>query len=322
MAVDIPNYRVVEKLGVGAQTRVFRARCMRTGKDYAVKYVKLVNPEDAGFIELLKAEYAIGSVIDHPIIRKVFELRMLRRRLRIHGAILFMEYVEGVPLSDKDFQRPLDEVLRIFTEVAMGLKAMHDAGFVHADLKPNNILVTSDDDVKLIDLGQSAKINRAKPRVQGTIDYMAPEQVRREKLDQRTDVFGLGACLHKMLTGSPIKTKMNQNLSVSSQGLVGKRVDGGNESTLQELPRAVVRLIEDCCQPDPAHRIADMPTLAERFTLARMTLKKRPEVELADSDDTPSGMWRDKDGNPIDLDRSDVLPDASEYLDLSDEQKG
>ena len=81
MAVDIPNYRVVEKLGVGAQARVFRARCMRTGKDYAVKYVKLVNPEDASFIELLKAEYAIGSVIDHPVIRKVFELRMLRTPL-------------------------------------------------------------------------------------------------------------------------------------------------------------------------------------------------------------------------------------------------
>ena len=322
MAVDIPNYRVLEKLGVGAQTRVFRARCMRTGKDYAVKYVKLVNPEDASFIELLKAEYAIASVIDHPIIRKVFELRMLRRRLRVYGAILFMEYVDGVPLSDKDFHRPLDEMLRIFTEVAMGLKAMHDAGFVHADLKPNNILVTSDDDVKLIDLGQSAKINRAKPRVQGTIDYMAPEQVQREKIDQRTDVFGLGACLHKMLTGSPIKTKMNQNLSVNSQGLVGKRVMGGSESALQELPGAVVRLIEDCCQPIRSNRIADMPTLAERFTLARMTLKKRPEVALTDSDDTPSGMWRDDDGNPIDLDRSDVPPDASEYLDLPDEQKG
>ena len=105
-------------------------------------------------------------------------------------------------------------MLRIFTETAMGLKAMHAAGFVHADLKPNNILVTPDDDVKLIDLGQSAKLNRAKPRVQGTVDYMAPEQVQREKLDQRTDVFGLGACLHKMFTGSAIKTEMNKNLSV------------------------------------------------------------------------------------------------------------
>ena len=322
MAIDIPNYRVVEKLGVGAQTRVFRARCMRTGKDYAVKYVKIVNPEDVGFIELLKAEYAIGSVIDHPVIRKVFELRMLRRRLRVYGAILFMEYVEGMSLADKEFKRPVDEVLRIFTETAMGLKAMHQAGFVHADLKPNNILVTPGQEVKLIDLGQSAKINRAKPRVQGTIDYMAPEQVHREKLDQRTDVFGVGACLHKMLTGTAIKTKMNQNLSVNSQGLVGKRIQGSGGAALEELPNSVVRLIEDCCQPDPANRIIDMPTLAERLTLARMTLKKRHDVPLTDSDDTPSATWHDGDGNPADIDQSDVLRDASEYLDLTDEQTG
>ena len=69
MAVDIPNYRIVEKLGVGAQTRIFRARCMRTGKDYTVKIVKLAKPEDASFIDLLRTELAIGSGVDHPVIR-------------------------------------------------------------------------------------------------------------------------------------------------------------------------------------------------------------------------------------------------------------
>ena len=313
MAVDIPNYRVLEKLGVGAQTRVFRARCMRTGKDYAVKIVKVANPEDAAFIDLLKAEYAIGSAIDHPVIRKIYELRMMRRRLRVTGAILFMEYVEGISLADKEFRRSLDEILRIFTEAALGLKAMHDDGFVHADLKPNNILISSEGDVKLIDLGQSAKIRRAKPRVQGTIDYMAPEQVKREKLDHRTDVFGLGACLHKLLTGMPIKTQMNQNLSMNSQGLVGQRVSDIQENALKELPGCVVRLIEDCCRFDPADRIADMPTLAERLTLARMTLKKRPDQGLAD--DGSSGTWSDDEGLPLDPDRSDVLSDPSLYLD-------
>lgn len=319
MAVDIPNYRVLEKLGVGAQTRVFRARCMRTGKDYAVKLVKIAKPEDTAFIDLLKAEYAIGSSIDHPVIRKVYELRMLRRRLRVHGAILFMEYVEGLSLSDKEFRRSLDATLTIFTEAAMGLKAMHDAGYVHADLKPNNIMVSGDGDVKLIDLGQSAKIHRAKPRVQGTIDYMAPEQVQRQKLDQRTDVFGLGACLHKLLTGTPIKTKMNQNISLHSQSLVGQRISDTPKSTLEELPGCVVRLIEDCCRFDPADRIADMPTLAERFSLARMTLKKRPDRELSAGDDESSGIWVDEDATPSEIDRTDSLSDPSVYLDLDDE---
>ena len=75
MTVELPNYRIIEKLGVGAETRIYRARCMRNGKDYAVKIVKLNKPEDASYIELLRAEHAIGSSVDHPVVRKVYELR-------------------------------------------------------------------------------------------------------------------------------------------------------------------------------------------------------------------------------------------------------
>ena len=275
MAVDIPNYRVVEKLGVGMQTRVFRARCMRTGKDYTVKIVKILKPEDAALIDLLRTEYAIGSTIDHPVIRKVFELRMMRQRLRVRGAILFMEYVDGLTLADKAFQQPLDEVLRIFAEASRGLEAMHRAGFVHADLKPNNIMVAADGAVKLIDLGQSSKIHEAKTRVQGTIDYMAPEQVQRGVLDQRTDVFGLGAAMHKLLTGTPIKTEMNKTITLHSQSLIGKRIDDAAEGNGASLPAVIMRLLENCCQYRPDDRIPDMIALAERLELARTILVRR-----------------------------------------------
>lgn len=277
MAVDIPNYRVIEKLGIGAQTRIFRARCMRTGKDYAVKIVKVLNPEDANFIDLLRTEYAIGSTIDHPVIRKVYELRMLRRRFRVSGAILFMEYVPGISLSDREFHRPVEEILRIFMETARGLKAMHDAGYVHADLKPTNILVTSDGLVKLIDLGQSSRSQQAKTRVQGTIDYMAPEQVQRNPLDARTDVFGLGATLHKVVTGVAIRTEMNQTITLYSQSLVGRRLnDTAPESASQGLHPTLHKLISDCCQYQQNDRIRDMPALIERMELARVIVSREP----------------------------------------------
>ena len=105
MSVDIPNYRIVEKLGDGAESRIYRSRCMRTGKDYAVKIVKVARPEDTSYVDLLRSEHAIGSTIDHPVIRKVYELRIMRQRLRLRGAILFMEYVDGIPMSFKVFQR-------------------------------------------------------------------------------------------------------------------------------------------------------------------------------------------------------------------------
>lgn len=275
MAVDIPNYRVIQKLGDGAQSRIFRARCMRTGKDYAVKIVKIVRPEDSSFVDLLRSELTIGSSVDHPVVRKIYELRLLRHRFRVRGAILFMEYVDGMSMRDSDFRFPLDEVLRFFSAAADGLHAMHRAGFVHADLKPGNILVTPDGAVKLIDLGQSAQINEAKPRVQGTIDYMAPEQVERGILDRRTDVFGLGAALHFVTTGKPVSTEMNQTITPYSESLVGKRLSQVRDSALAQLPACVARLIVDACHTDPAQRIPDMPAFIKRISLARTILAKQ-----------------------------------------------
>lgn len=310
MAVDIPNYRVVERLGTGAQTRIFRARCMRTGKDYTVKIVKVVKPEDAGVVDLLRAEHAIGSAIDHPVIRKVYEFRIMRHRLRVRSAILFMEYVDGLTLSDKEFHRPLDEILRIFGETAIGLDAMHRAGYVHADLKPSNIMVNAEGVVKLIDLGQSTKIDEAKVRVQGTVDYMAPEQVQRGILDRRTDVFGLGAALHRVLTGVPVKTDMNKTISLYAQGLVGKRIDEVRQSNEQKLPASLARLIEDACKYDQDDRIADMATFGERIDLARTAIKNRPLLDQADHDDGDDWQVDDEDVAQV-ADRVDPEADAA-----------
>jgi len=320
MSIDIPNYRVLEKVGVGAESSIYRARCMRTGRDYAVKIVKVTKPEDTSYVELLRAEHMIGSSVDHPVIRKVFELRILRRRLRLRGAILFMEFVEGVPMSDKSFQRPLDEMLRLFTEVATGLHAMHRAGWVHADLKPSNILVTPAQQVKLIDLGQSSKMRDAKARVQGTIDYIAPEQVQRGVLDARTDVFGLGAALHRVVTGKPVLTEMNQTVSLYSQSLVGKRLSQIRQPATRDLPPTVAKLIDDCCQSNPADRIADMPSLVERMQLARTMLSKKivgdPDaIALAES------VERDREAAADDSLAGPTFGDAAfddEILDFSD----
>lgn len=276
MSFDIPNYRVLGKLGEGAQSRIYLARCMRTGKDYAVKIVKIVRPEDNSFVDLLRAEHLIGSSIDHPVIRKIYELRIMRQRLRVRGAILFMEYVHGMCMSDHSFRRPLLELLGLFRQVAEGLYAMHRAGWVHADLKPENIMVTPESAIKLIDLGQSSRLGEAKTKVQGTIHYMAPEQAQRGTLDERTDVFGLGAALHRVLTGRPVPTEMNQTVFLHSQSLAGVRLEQVRSSAMDGLPRPVVRFIEDCCQGDPAKRIANMPKLIERLGLIQAVMERQP----------------------------------------------
>jgi len=317
MSVDIPNYRLVEKLGEGANSAIYRARNMRNGKDYAVKVVKIVKPEDAGFVELLKAEHAIANAIDHEVVRKVYELRLLRHRLRVRGAILFMEYVNGISMAAREFHRPLGEILGLFIKAAEGLHAMHQAGYVHADLKPNNMMVTTEEAVKLIDLGQSAKLHEAKPRIQGTLNYIAPEQVSRKELDARTDVFGLGASLQMVLTGKAVKTELNSTATIHSQSLVGRRLSTHvDESSRDGLPACVIRLIADCCRFESDDRIADMPALIQRFELARTIIDKQSGAKphAADIEHVAPGDDAEED------DRDASFEAIAEELGLNTEQ--
>jgi serine/threonine-protein kinase len=315
MTLEIPNYRIVAKLGVGAGTRIFRARCMRTGRDYSVKTVAVRRPEDMQFVEFLRAEHAIGSAIDHPNVRKVYELRMIRQRFRVSGAILFMEYVDGIAMSEQEFRRTPDDVLRLFVQVAEGVHAMHVAGFVHADLKPNNILVTPDDGVKLIDLGQSERRGVAKNRIQGTVDYIAPEQVGRGTLDQRTDVFGLGAVLHRVLTGRAIATQMNQNVSVNAANLVGKRVEDlrrDRGDAIDSLPACLAKLVQDCCASDPLARPSDMPSVIHRIETARTILRRLNGAATASFEPTACETSSDDVTDEFDPDEVLLVGDDSE----------
>ncbi len=283
MSIDLPNYRVLDKLGTGARSTILLAQSTRTGAKYTVKVVKVHEPEDMKFVEQLRDEHTAAGGIDHPILRKTYELRYVRRRLRVKAAYLFMEYVDGLPLNDPDFSCPLPRLLGHFRQVAEGLLAMHRAGFVHADLKPGNILVTPDERVKLIDLGQACRIHTVKPRVQGTIDYMAPEQVSLGQLDARTDVFGLGATLFKVLTGQAIQTDMNQTVAMHSLSLLGKRTSDTNQPVPVDLAKPIERLVEECCQKDPSKRPRDMKALMDRLEMARTILLRRRASGNGDS---------------------------------------
>ncbi len=271
------------KLGTGADSTIYQAKALKTGIVYAIKHVKVTSPESHKTIELMKDEHQCGSMMDHPALRKTYEMRLVKRRLTLKSAMLFMEYVEGKSLAEIATKISVLQALYLFEKAADALAEMHKIGFVHADLKPGNILVMEEQEIKLIDFGQSCKINEVKPRIQGTIDYMAPEQGAKERLDARTDVFGLGATFHKVLTGKPIATKMNQNLDVHSLGRLGVRKTDNEQPSLEELPPVISKLIIDCCQQDPEKRPNDMHDFISRCRMARLTLAKATETEEANA---------------------------------------
>jgi serine/threonine protein kinase len=274
LANCVRQYRILSRLGSGAGTEVYEACSRDTGEMIALKYVRLREESDRRFLEEMRAEHECGSTLEHPAIRRTHRLRCLRQGLRIKAAVLYMEHVRGTELSAVAKSCTLPSLMRIMEKVAVGLHALHSGGFVHADVKPQNILVLPDGAVKLIDFGQSVRMHTVKERIQGTADYIAPEQVELRPLDARTDVFAFGAALHRILTGKPVTTELNRKLHLNGKGSTHVRMVH-HRPLLTEMPPSVAKLIDDCCETDPDARPSDMLEVQRRCATIRTILAHR-----------------------------------------------
>lgn len=202
---QIGDYQVLSVLGQGASSTIYAVMDPRDNHVYAVKRVVRQTPSDQRFIDQALNEHEVAEKIDHEVVRKSFKIIRRRKLVKLTELLVLMELVDGMTL---EVARPqsIEEIVVIFHAVAKGLDAMHQAGYVHCDIKPNNILVGGDTGVKIIDLGQACKIDTIKDRIQGTPDYIAPEQVLRLKITPRTDVFNFGATMYWTLTGKHVPT--------------------------------------------------------------------------------------------------------------------
>ncbi len=153
---------------------------------------------------------------------------------------------------------------------------MHEAKFLHTDVKPNNVIVTYGGQVKLIDFGQSCPIGHRKPRIQGTPDYIAPEQVERRNLTQQTDVFNLGATLYWALTGKTYPTLITKKgrRHGAPRSSPGKPAPTPQELN-PEIPSGLSRLVMAACSTDPTRRPRDMGEVIRRLEMAHHVLAKR-----------------------------------------------
>jgi serine/threonine protein kinase len=159
--------------------------------------------------------------------------------------------------------------------VAEGLLAMHRHGYIHADIKPNNILLT-DGGLKIIDFGQSCPIGHTKERIQGTPDYIAPEQVALAPLDQRTDIFNLGATMYWVLTGKAFSTILPSAPAGSKKiELDARRGNEPPHETNPQVPLPLSRLIMDCCASARDERPEDMSKVISRLETILLLMAKK-----------------------------------------------
>ena len=192
--------------------------------------------------------------------------------MKVQEAFLVMEWVEGRPL---DMRLPQDQIdiVDTFIQSAQGLRAMHQLGYVHCDIKPNNILRSDSGVVKVIDFGQSCKIGTIKERIQGTPDFIAPEQVDRRPVTIQTDVFNLGATLYWALCGKHIPTLYTVKKKGEHSFLLDARIDTPQQLN-PKVPVAVSNLVMDCIATRQAKRPADMDAVITRLELGKHILQK------------------------------------------------
>jgi serine/threonine protein kinase len=268
--LNVPGYAVMRCIGSGARSTIWQLRQLKTGKFFALKRViKREKKQDRFFNQVLN-EVSIGQQLDHPTIRKIHSLRRIRKFFAVSEMHVIMEFCEGRTLQE---QRPetVADCLRVFVPIAEAIHHMNASGFVHADLKPNNIIITKEGDVKVIDLGQSCRLGTIKDRIQGTPDYIAPEQVQCEPLDARTDVFNFGATLYWVLTGKPIPSLMPGNGAVQFK----------NDMRLTppdvlnpDVSKPLNKLVLDCVELAPRRRPQNMQHVATRLKMCAAALDK------------------------------------------------
>jgi serine/threonine protein kinase len=214
----IGPYEILEWLGAGGMGVVYRARDSRLGRDVAIKLIPESLAIDAGRLRRFEQEARAAGQLNHPNIVAVHDIGT-------HAGAPYSvaELLEGESLRGRleGGALPARKAVDYARQAAVGLAAAHDKGIVHRDVKPDNLFITADGRIKILDFGIAKLITpnddearhtgrlteTADGMVVGTAGYMSPEQVRGEAVDARSDIFSVGAVLHEMLTGRPAFTR-------------------------------------------------------------------------------------------------------------------
>lgn len=256
------RYRVKSLLGLGGMGAVYLVHDKDLDRDVALKLIRSDIAEDPDSLERFKREIQLSSRVTHPNVLRVFDLG------ESDGIkFLTMQFVDGRDLSTilkKQGKLPNERLIRIFRQVAEGLKAAHDQGVVHRDLKPQNIMIDSQDRVYVTDFGLAKHAEQSgmtqTGAVIGTPFYMSPEQVKGESVDQRSDIYALGVILYQMAAGAvPFTGATPFEVMMRRMQRPAQPIGELNP----ELPRYLQKIIERCMAVDANLRYQNVAEILE-----------------------------------------------------------
>jgi serine/threonine protein kinase len=254
--IRIGKFQVVEPLGAGAHSAILHIRRSGDSTNYALKVVPIAGPEDKKFLDQAQHEFRIAELFNHPNLIKIYALELVKDWLfRVRKVHLLIEYVNGKTL-DTCPPISLPQMVQVFKCTADGLVHMHRRQVCHGDLKPNNIMVSRAGEVKIIDYGFARLQGETGPnRVQGTPEYMAPEQTKHKLINERTDIWNFGATMYRMVTFRlPPSTISVEDGGVPVDRKIWARMFKPVEDFVPGAPAALCQLIHNCLSFDATKR--------------------------------------------------------------------
>jgi eukaryotic-like serine/threonine-protein kinase len=280
-------YQIVSPLGAGGMGEVYRARDTRLGRDVAIKVLPPAFSSDPGHLRRFEQEARSVAALNHPNILSIYDVGQ-------HDGMPFVvfELLEGATLRTVLDRGPISQAKAIGAgiQIAQGLATMHERGIVHRDLKPENLFLTKGDRVKILDFGlaklrQTANAIRTEPDATtladsltaagsliGTPSYMAPEQVRGEAVDSRTDIFALGAVLFEMLSG---QQAFRRSTTVDTMSAILNADPPEFADGRHLISPTLDRIVRRCLEKSPGHRFQSVRDLA--FALETLSSSTRAE---------------------------------------------
>ncbi len=263
----LSQYRIVAELDRGGMGVVYRAEDVELGREVALKFLPEETSADGEAVERFQREARAAAALNHPNICTIHEIGQHQQR-----PFIVMELLEGQTLRQRIDGHPMPaaSVVNIGLQIAAALAAAHAKGIVHRDIKPANVFVTVDGRVKVLDFGLAKLLPQLSEdrttdgltgigRVMGTLPYMAPEQVRAEEVDARSDVYALGCVLYEMATGR--RPFLEGHSARLADDILHKPPDPPRQSSPDLSPR-LESIILKCLEKKPDNRYASARQLA------------------------------------------------------------
>ncbi|MCD8365741.1 MAG: Stk1 family PASTA domain-containing Ser/Thr kinase [Clostridiales bacterium] len=252
------RYEIEKKIGAGGMSDVYKAKDLTLGRCLAIKVLKAEFCEDMNFVSKFRAEAQSAAGLEHPNIVNVYDVGS-----QDDFHYIIMEYVQGITLKtyiEKKGQLNYKETLSIAIQVARGIQAAHAKNIIHRDIKPQNIMISTDGKVKVTDFGIARAVTEhtIHADVMGSVHYASPEQTRNGYVSNTSDIYSLGIVMYEMVTGR-VPFDGDSTVAIAIKHLQDEMVAPSEYAP--ELPISLEKIILKCTQKSADRRYASMEDL-------------------------------------------------------------